>query len=61
MANKYESEVYRCMDPTLELYGRTESPLHRAILLNYWRHRFGQEMSVRKAIDEKAAGRGKSL
>jgi len=37
MASKYEAEVYRCMDPTLELYERTENPLHRAILLNYWR------------------------
>jgi hypothetical protein len=38
MASKYEAEVYHCMDPTLELYERTENPLHRAILLNYWRH-----------------------
>ena len=38
MASKYEAEVYRCMDPTLELYQRTANPLHRAILLNYWRH-----------------------
>ena len=32
MASKYEAEVYRCMDPTLELYERTTKPLHRAIL-----------------------------
>ena len=38
MASKYEAEVYHCMDPTLELYERTTNPLHRAILLNYWRH-----------------------
>ena len=38
MASQYEAEVYHCMDPTLDLYGSTENPLHRAILLNYWRH-----------------------
>lgn len=38
MASKYEQAVYDCMDPTLELYERTENPLHRAILLNYLRH-----------------------
>ena len=38
MASKYEAEVYHCMDPTLALYERTTDPLHRAILLNYWRH-----------------------
>ena len=38
MARKYEAEVYHCMDPTLALYERTADPLHRAILLNYWRH-----------------------
>ena len=38
MGSKYEAEVYHCMDPTLELYERTTDLLHRAILLNYWRH-----------------------
>ena len=38
MASRYETEVYHCMDSTLALYERTENPLHRAILLNYWRH-----------------------
>ena len=38
MASKYEAEVYRCMDPTLDLLERTENPLHRAILKNYCRH-----------------------
>ena len=38
MASKYETEVYTCMDPTLDLYERTTDPLHRAILRNYCRH-----------------------
>lgn len=35
MASKYEPEVYHCTDPALELYGRTDNALHRAILLDY--------------------------
>ena len=38
MASQYEAQVYRCMDPTLDLLERTENPLHRAILKNYCRH-----------------------
>ncbi|BBC71168.1 conserved hypothetical protein [Altererythrobacter sp. B11] len=38
MASKYEAQVYHCMDPALELYERTATPLHKAILLNYCRH-----------------------
>ena len=38
MASRYEQAVYDCMNPTLELYEKTENPLHRAILLNFWRH-----------------------
>lgn len=38
MHSKYEAEVYRCMDPTLDLLERTENKLHRAILKNYCRH-----------------------
>ena len=38
MASKYEQAVYDCMNPTLELYERTENPFHRAILLNFLRH-----------------------
>ena len=38
MTSKYEQAVYDCMNPTLELYERTENPLHRAILLNFLRH-----------------------
>jgi hypothetical protein len=30
--------VYECMIPTAELLERTTDPLHRAILLNFWRH-----------------------
>ena len=36
--NKYEKAVSECMRPTAELYERTTNPLHKAILLNFWRH-----------------------
>ncbi len=36
--NRFEQAVYDCMKPTAELLERTSVPLHRAILLNFWRH-----------------------
>jgi len=36
--NPYEKAVQDCMLPTANLYERTTDPLHRAILLNFWRH-----------------------
>jgi hypothetical protein len=36
--NRFEQAVYDCMIPTAELLARTAKPLHRAILLNFWRH-----------------------
>ena len=36
--NKFERAVYDCMIPTAELLEVTTEPLHRAILLNFWRH-----------------------
>ena len=36
--NRFEQAVYDCMIPTAELLERTTEPLHRAILLNFWRH-----------------------
>jgi hypothetical protein len=36
--NRFEKAVYACMDATAELLERTTDPLHRAILLNFWRH-----------------------
>jgi hypothetical protein len=36
--NRFEQAVYDCMTPTAELLERTTTPLHRAILLNFWRH-----------------------
>lgn len=36
--NPYEKAVYDCMLPTAALYERTSDPLHKAILLNFWRH-----------------------
>lgn len=36
--NRFEKAVYDCMNPTATLLGRTTVPLHRAILLNFWRH-----------------------
>ncbi len=36
--NRFERAVYDCMIPTAELLEVTTNPLHRAILLNFWRH-----------------------
>jgi hypothetical protein len=36
--NRFEHAVYDCMLPTAQLLARTTKPLHRAILLNFWRH-----------------------
>jgi hypothetical protein len=36
--NRFEQAVQDCMKPTAELLERTTNPLHRAILLNFWRH-----------------------
>jgi hypothetical protein len=36
--NRFEQGVYDCMTPTADLLERTTNPLHRAMLLNFWRH-----------------------
>jgi hypothetical protein len=36
--NRFEQGVYHCMNPTAELVEQTSKPLHRAMLLNFWRH-----------------------
>lgn len=36
--NRFEKAVYDCMKPTEALYEKTTNPLHKAILLNFWRH-----------------------
>jgi hypothetical protein len=36
--NRFEQAVYECMNPTADLVERTSEPLHRAMLLNFWRH-----------------------
>ena len=36
--NRFEQAVQDCMLPTAELLEQTTKPLHRAILLNFWRH-----------------------
>jgi hypothetical protein len=36
--NRFAQAMYDCMKPTAELLERTAKPLHRAILLNFWRH-----------------------
>lgn len=36
--NRFEQAVYDCMVPTAELLEKTSKPLHRAMLLNFWRH-----------------------
>jgi hypothetical protein len=38
VTNRFEQAVYDCMIPTAELLEETTKPLHRAILLNFWRH-----------------------
>jgi hypothetical protein len=36
--NRFEQAVYDCMIPTAQLVEETTNPLHRAMLLNFWRH-----------------------
>lgn len=36
--NRFEKQIYDCMIPTARLLDQTTNPLHRAILLNWWRH-----------------------
>jgi hypothetical protein len=36
--NRFEQALYDCMIPTANLLQKTTDPLHRAILLNFWRH-----------------------
>ena len=36
--NRFEQAVTDCMAPTAALLEETTKPLHRAMLLNYWRH-----------------------
>jgi hypothetical protein len=36
--NRFEQAVRDCMIPTANLLDQTTKPLHRAILLNWWRH-----------------------
>lgn len=36
--NRFEQAIYDCMNPTAELVERTDNPLHKAMLLNFWRH-----------------------
>lgn len=36
--NRFEEQVYDCMLPTARLLEQTTKPLHRAMLLNFWRH-----------------------
>jgi hypothetical protein len=36
--NRFEQAIYECMTPTARLLEKTTKPLHRAMLLNFWRH-----------------------
>jgi hypothetical protein len=36
--NRFEQAIYDCMTPTARLLEGTTNPLHRAMLLNFWRH-----------------------
>ena len=36
--NRFEQAIHDCMIPTAKLLDQTTKPLHRAMLLNFWRH-----------------------
>jgi hypothetical protein len=36
--NRFEQAVYDCMNPTAKLLEQTANPVHRTMLLNFWRH-----------------------
>src|SRR5712691_2649299 len=36
--NRFEQAIHDCMIPTAKLLDQTVKPLHRAMLLNFWRH-----------------------
>src|SRR6516162_9836458 len=36
--NRFEQAVYDCTIPAEKLLDQTTNPLHRAMLLNFWRH-----------------------
>jgi hypothetical protein len=36
--NRFEQAIYDCMMPTARLLEETTNPLHRSMLLNFWRH-----------------------
>jgi hypothetical protein len=36
--NRFEQAVHDCMIPTAKLLDQTTKPLHRTMLLNFWRH-----------------------
>ncbi len=57
--NRFEQAIYDCMNPTAELLEETTKPLHRAILLNWWRHihlegagRFDEIVAPDMMVDE---------
>lgn len=36
--NRFERAIYACMTPAARLLEETTNPLHRAMLLVFWRH-----------------------
>ena len=61
--NRFEQGVYECMDATSELLETTTKPLHRAMLLNFWRHvhlegagEYEQIVAPDMMVDEPGAG-----
>ena len=36
--SRFEQAIYDCMKPAAKLLEKTTEPLHRAMLLNFWRH-----------------------
>jgi hypothetical protein len=57
--NRFEQAIYDCMTPTARLLEETTNALHRAILLNFWRHvllegagRYDELVSADMMVDE---------
>lgn len=57
--NRFEQAVHDCMIPTAKLLDQTTKPLHRAMLLNFWRHvhlegagEYGQIVALDMMVDQ---------
>ena len=59
--NRFEKAVHDCMNPTAKLLEQTTKPLHRAILLNFWRHVHLEGAGEYERYDERARLAGQHL